>query len=162
MSKTGFVMVKNTLDQGMQLYVNRINKVKPVALAKMGLQLLNNVINGSPGASVVPPKLTGHLRASGSVFVGNILAGDTANLPGSGSPNRDHSANMNVITIGFDTPYAAKMHENLAPEGKCYQLGEVSIRSGDVGPFFIRLHIENDGKELMGMYATFIRKEMGG
>lgn len=152
------VIVKNTLDKGLKTYFGKVDTVTPLALGKGGLQLLNNTINGSPAAKAVPPKLTGHLRGSGSVFVGNKLVGDTQKNESSGTPNRDHSDSDNVITVGFDTPYAAKMHEHI---GVDYKLGPISEKSGNVEVQFLTKHIEGDKDEILQLIATFVKKETG-
>jgi hypothetical protein len=158
MAGKSIVLVKNTLDKGLKTYFGKVDTVTPLALGKGGLQLLNNTITGSPAAKAIPPKLTGHLRGSGSVFVGNKLVGDTQASESSGTPNKDHSDDPNVITVGFDTPYAAKMHEHI---GIDYKLGPESEKSGNVEAFFLRKHIEGDKDEIMQLIATFIKQETG-
>lgn len=154
MSMAGFVIVKNTLSPGMKKYFTIHNRVHKKAAGAMGLQLLNNIVNGSPQESVVPPKKTGHLRASGSAFVGSELVGDTRNQGGDGSPNLSHSDKENIITVGFDTPYAARMHE------ETWTPGPVSEQSGNVGNKFIEKHLQKDGPELMALYAAIHKKDV--
>jgi hypothetical protein len=152
-------IVRNTLHKGLNEYYKRAKTADFKAKSALGLQLLNNVINGSPGVTVVPPILTGHLRGSGSAFVGSTLVGDSSAEYAAGKPNKNFQANNDVVTVGFDTPYAAKMHENI---GIKYKLGPFSEQSGNVGPFFLRLHLEGDKNELWGLYASIYKKETGG
>jgi len=156
--KMSIEIKKNTLQKGLAKYFKNVKKADFKAKAAMGLQLINNIVNGSPGSSIVPPILTGHLRGSGSVFVGNTLVGDTSAEYPAGTPNKSFQAGPEVVTVGFDTPYAAKMHENI---GIKYKLGPYSEQSGDVGAFFVRLHLEGDKDEIFQLYASIIKKETG-
>ena len=149
-----FLIVSNTLAPGLKKYFKVHDETHEKAAGAMGLQLLNNIVNGSPSEPVVPPKKTGHLRASGSTFVGNKLIGDTSNL-GGGSPNKSHSDDKNTVTVGFDTPYAAWLHENT------WTPGPVSEQSGDVGNKYIERHLKADGPELMELYAAIQKKAAG-
>lgn len=158
MAKTNFVIIKNTLTQELHKYFKASKAADLKAKKAIGVQLLNNIVNGSPNCSIVPPIKTGHLRGSGSVFVGSTLVGDTQGEYPVGKPNKSFSANDNTITVGFDTPYAAKMHENI---GIKYQLGPVSEQSGDVEAFFVRKHLEQDKNELWALYAKIVKKETG-
>jgi len=76
------------------------------------LQLLNDCVMEVP---TVPIK-EGWLRGSGSVFVQNKIAAiSTFGRPG--KANTEHSENIGagefVGVCGFNTPYAAKMHEGI-------------------------------------------------
>jgi len=155
---TGFVVISDTLSSGFKKYFAIHKKIHPKAAAAVGLQLINNIVNGSPKETVTPPILTGHLRASGSVFVGSQLVGDTRSQPASGNPgtpNLSHSDNENTITVGFDTPYAAWLHENT------WTPGPVSRQSGDVGNKYIEKHLQKDGEELIKLYADIQKKATG-
>lgn len=123
---------------------------------KVALQLLNWSLEGSANESVVPPILDGILRGSGSVFVGSQLVGDSKDKYPEGTPNASYSAHRDVITIGFNTAYAARMHET------DWNPGPVSKQSGDTGKKFIERHLKADGKDLIELYATFFKQETGG
>lgn len=153
-----FIIVQNSLGAGTAAYELASMSAQFKGLAALGLQLINNVVNGSPAEPVVPPVLTGLLRSSGSVFVGNKLIGTT---PGQGTPSLTNSAPKNVVTVGFNTDYAAKMHEKLAPAGPL-QPGPFSTQSGDVGGKFIEKHLAADADEIFGLYAKVFKKESGG
>jgi len=79
------------------------------------LDLKNDCFNEVP---TVPLK-EGWLRGSGSIFVQNKLIETTENMPTSkaGFANRDYSEGISmgsfVGVIGFNTPYAARMHEGI-------------------------------------------------
>lgn len=144
-------------------FKNKYNNLKKPALAKMGLQLLDNIVNGSPYESAVPPKDMGVLRGSGSVFVGNELIGVSPLVNGEGTPNLNHSeANENVITIGFNTAYAAAQHENHAPFGKQWQDGRISEQSGDVSGKYLELHLYNDREaaELINVFGKELQEDL--
>lgn len=125
------------------------------AKAKVGLQLLNWTLNGSSRESVVPPIKDGILRGSGSVFVGSELVGDSKSGYPNGTPNASYTGHKDIITIGFNTSYAEKMHET------SWNPGPVSMQSGDTGNKFIEKHLRADGKDLLKLYATFFKQEMG-
>jgi hypothetical protein len=131
------------------------------ALTAMGLQLLNNVINGSPSESVVPPIFYGYLRGSGSVFLGKDLLATSEKfgyIESGGKddvhPNESYSGKNNEITIGFNAPYATKMHET------DWEPGPKSKQSGDTGNKFLEKHLMGDGNELFQLYADIYKKEM--
>lgn len=117
-----------------------------------GLQLLNNTINGSPAESTVPPILTGLLRGSGSVFLGSKVVGFAPKVKGQGNPATQHSEKKGVVTVGFNTAYAHRMHEYP------FRPGPISEQSGDVGHGFLIKHLVNDKDELMELYSSYIRK----
>jgi len=146
---------QDNIGVGLKRYFNVHGQVSKKALGAMGLQMINNIVNGSPKEPVVPPKLMGFLRASGSVFVGSDLVGDT-NSGGAGKPNKGHSDKENVVTVGFDAPYTARMHENT------WTPGPVSKQSGNVGNKFIEKHLVADGEECTELYAAIHKKEMDG
>jgi len=80
-------------------------------MAKAGMQLLNDSIMQRPTV----PIREGTLRGSGSVFVQNKLIGRTPSVKGKGNPATDDSIaigkNEIVARVGFNTPYAARVHE---------------------------------------------------
>lgn len=79
-------------------------------IAKAGMQLLNDSIMQRP----TTPILEGWLRGSGSVFVQNRLIGVSSHGK-QGKANTDHSesikGNRIAAVVGFNTPYAARLHE---------------------------------------------------
>lgn len=151
---------KNTLSKGLKRYFNMVgigekgfNTIHFRAMEKIGIQLINWIINGSAKESIVPPIKEGILRGSGSVFVGSKLVHTTKGEYAQGTPNLSYNDKDNVITVGFNTAYAARMHEtNWTP-------GFYSRQSGDVGNKFIEQHLKADGKDLLKLYAIFVKKE---
>jgi hypothetical protein len=146
--------VKSSIGKGLQEFTSNYQKRNPEIMAKVGVQLLNYTLNGSPRVSVVPPILDGILRSSGSVFVGGKLVG-TSPMVGKGTPNTSLSeSNPNVITVGFNTGYAARMeNDNWTP-------GPVSQQSGDVGNKFLKQHIDGDMEALSKLYSILAQKEL--
>lgn len=155
-----FKLVKNNIDDRLRLYAkatlpggSAFKKAARVA----GLQLINNIVNGSPKEPVVPPILTGRLRASGSVFVGSKLEDTTEDRPvteGSSTPATSHSDSDNIVTVGFNTPYAARWHEEV------FNPGPFSEQSGDVGNKYIEKHLRSDGPELMALFASVLGRSV--
>lgn len=157
------IQFENTLNDGLQTYFKKMGigegKGEDLkAKKKVALQMLDYIIQGSPRENITPPLLHGILRGSASVFVGNIMVKANGN-----DANRNHSDNINTITIGFDAAYAARMHEHMVPSntpdpimGKLFQPSERSKSAGGGGKF-VEAHLKADGKTLLELYADFIR-----
>lgn len=141
---------KSSLDEGLRNYNKKTMKSHKLAGKKVGLQLLNYIVNGSPNEGVTPPILTGTLRGSASVFFENELVQQGQNGASSISGN-----NKDKITVVFNTPYAARMHEGR------WNPGPISQQAGNVGNKFIVKHVDGDKVDLMKMYAKLIKKENG-
>lgn len=161
MSRTGLVFDKNfnTLEKNFGKYLNKIKMEKKggldeLAKIKVGLQLLNWTVNGSPKESVVPPIKDGILRGSGSVFVASKFEGDTKT--DEGTPNKSYNGKKDEITVGYNTSYAAKIHEQW---GTKLQPGP--FNDGDAGRKFLWRHMKKDGKMLLELYAKLIKKGVG-
>lgn len=153
----GMKIVRNDVQKGMQKYfkllgINKKDSVEYKAKTKVGIQLINFIVNGSSGSSKVAPKDTGNLRGSGSVFVGSDMVFNTRGMFGAGTPNTSYSANISNVTIGFNTSYATWLEENTgwSPKG-----------DPDSGPKYIEDHLKADAKTLGNMYATLIKKGTG-
>jgi len=159
MSKISFT---NTMSGGFKSYEMKSGIGAPTSMGAdkkakvaMALQLLNWTINGSGRVNVTPPIKDGILRGSGSAFVCGELIGDTKTNYPSGMPNTSYSnQDPEEIVVGFNTAYAARMHEtNWTP-------GPASVQAGDVGNKFLEKHMNADGKDLLALYAAIVRKEM--
>jgi hypothetical protein len=122
--------------------------------AKLGLQLINWVVNGSGNSSRVPPVLTGLLRGSGSAFVGSKYIGATPQFNGEGEPNKSLSEKEGIVTVGFNTPYAHRWHENE------FNPGPFSQQSGDVGYKYLEDHLKADKDDLIAFYAKLQKKNV--
>jgi hypothetical protein len=131
------------------------------ARALLGLSLLMNVLQGSANESGVPPILTGALRGSGSYFVGSKFIGDSKAQYTEGTPSTSYDGKKGDITIGFNTAYAARWHENLfTPGGKHPKAGGTFSGSGklaDVTWKYIEKHLKADGKTLLETYAQLLK-----
>jgi hypothetical protein len=141
--------IKSDIDKGLLKFEKVSKEAIKEALEKGALQYINWIVNGSPNNSRVPPVLTGTLRGSGSVFVGDKLIKTTGD-----SANTSYSGKDKVTTIGFNTEYAAKLHETE------WKPGLVSIQSGDVGNKFIESHLKSDGEAWLKFVATLMRKRL--
>jgi hypothetical protein len=138
------------------------------ALRAVGLQLLNFAINGSENEKVVPPIREGILRGSGSAFVDGVLVGDTKGRGGPGSergdPNKSYDGGPNESTVGFNTAYAARMHETTWTPGGVVPSPQAERNPAmlkDVGNKFVEKHLVADRETLLGLYADVVKKESG-
>lgn len=158
MAKTGFTIVKNTLKPGTKKFYTAVlagGKVDKEAKKAVAELMLDNTVNGSANVSIKAPILTGRLRASASVFVGSILIKTSAGMPvseGRATPNKGFSAPNSVITIGFNTPYAARWHEN------SFNPGPVSVTMGPVGNKYLEQHLKGDAKSWTKSYAQKVKE----
>lgn len=154
-------MTKNLKGLDVKFGLEKSSGVDFKAKQKVGLQLINWVVNGSSSESVVPPIKDGILRGSGSVFVGSKMVGDTKGMFGNGNPNNSYSGKPDEITIGINTSYAAKLHEKQfsdTPQKGAWSPGPISRQSGDVGNKFVERHLKADGKNLTQLYGKFIKQ----
>jgi hypothetical protein len=154
---------ENTLTVGLESIFKKINMdgnsgIDFEARKKVALQLLNNCVRGSKNCPVTPPIKDGILRASASVFVNGQLIGTSESEGQNGTPCTDYTE-TNDITIGYNTAYAARIHENLEPAGT-FKLGEQSIKAGNVEGKWLEQHLQADGEDLAGFYADLIRNEL--
>lgn len=154
-----FGIVKDTLTPGLTKFFKvDAPKAIDICMLKIGLQLLNNCNNGSPQDPTVPPKDTGALRSSASVFLDDKLIGIAPYVGGEATPAKSFPVQLksgeHIVTIVYNTAYAAKLHETE------WNLGEGSVRAGNVGNFWIKKHLDADGKELIKFFGILLKKEL--
>lgn len=134
------------------------------AREKAALALLNFTVNGSSQEKTVPPIRWGILRGSGSAFVDGWLVGDTKSSYPDGTPNLEYRSPKDGFAVGFNTAYAARMHETKwVPGGKVPSKQAVrnpAMLEG-VGNKFLEKHLRADAAVLLGTYAEVFRKEAG-
>lgn len=135
------------------------------ARQKVMLQLLNFVVNGSSNERVKPPIRFGVLRASGSAFVDDVLVGDTKSSGHDGTPNTQYTSPKGGGSIGFNTAYAAHLHEdkNWVPGGEPPS-AQAQRNPGlveDVGYKYVEKHLQADREVLLQFYAVMFKKETG-
>lgn len=155
--KGGF-SITDTLTPGLILGFQVEKEARKKGMMVLGLQLLNNVVNGSPNEPRVTPIFQGFLRGSGSVFFEKELLATSAKFGFSKKssdvrPNESYQGKKDEVTIGFNAPYATKMHET------DWTPGPVSAQSGDVGNKFLERHLKADRKELFQLYADVHKKD---
>jgi len=127
------------------------------AMAKAGIQFLNWCNNGSAKESRKPPIRWGVLRGSSSVFVGNELITSFPQVIGIGAtesvtPAVSHQAKPTVMTLVWNTDYAARMHEWKGGWGK------FTLQDGDAGNKWLERHLRNDKDDLMKLIAMNFKK----
>jgi hypothetical protein len=131
----------------------------------MALQLLNFCVNGSAKERVKPPIRFGILRASGSAFVEGEMVGDTKANNADGTPNEAYNAGAGTIAVGFNTAYAAKLHEdkNWVPGGEppSPQAERNPAMLEDVGNKYVEKHLVADKETLLAVYAEEFKREAG-
>jgi len=172
MAKKVLVITTNTLIPGIKKYMERAGVGKSddteVAFFKarqaVALQLLNFTVNGSANEKVVPPIRWGILRGSGSAFVDGTLVGDTKSSNPDGTPNREYKCPKNGAAIGFNTAYAARMHESKWVPGGVVPSKQAAANPSmlaDVGNKFVEKHLKADREVLLGLFADIFKKETG-
>jgi hypothetical protein len=168
----GFKIIKDTLTPGLKSYFKRIGISRDkapegahkIAMVKTGMMILNWMNNGSANCSTVPPIRSGMLRGSGSVFVGNECVHTSKGDYPAGTPNVSYDAGRNNIAVGYNTAYAARMHETTwVPGGKIP--GKAARNNpnitGDVGNKWMEKHLIADKESIMRLYAMELKKESG-
>lgn len=137
-------------------YFDAFAKADREARKAMGIQLINNIVQGEGGSTARPPILHGTLWGSGSVFFGSQKIYITPGQGGEPTPATSHSEKDGIITIGFNTSYAARYHN--FP----FNPGPRSQQAGGVTDHYVSKHIVSDSKELLKFYASLIKKRTGG
>jgi hypothetical protein len=116
-------------------------------LGRASLQLMNDCVMEVP---TVPIK-EGWLRGSGSVFVQNKLVHEST-FGKAGMANTDHSENLGprdfVGVVGFNTPYASRLHEGLT-----FHFSEPSA-----GPKYMESKMMRNKERYMQIIANAIKE----
>lgn len=133
-------------------------KATEEATEKIATAMLEFMVNGSPKSAATAPIRWGVLRASASVFVGNKLIALSPNVPnqGTATPNKSYSGKRNHVTVGFNTPYATRQHED-----KSMKPGKFSALSGSSNPGnqWVMEHLKKDGPDLMKVAAEVMKEK---
>lgn len=151
--------IKSTID--IKKLQKKFGAALTPALEKGAIQMLDWSANGSSKVAEKPPIRKGILIGSGSIFLGSKLVDTTEKKhppkEGTATPNRSYSGKNLVITIGYNTDYAAKMHfEKLKP-------GPFSERAGNSNPGnnWLAKHLAGDGAILMDTIGRMMKKGLG-
>lgn len=134
------------------------------ARVEIALSLLNFCVNGSANDSTVAPIMTGNLRGSGSAFLGSEAIGDLSAQFPTGEQVPSISAKPNEITVGFNTPYAARLHETeWVPGGKkpSKQATTNPNITGDVGNKWLEKQLNANRDNFIEYYAKTLKSETG-
>jgi hypothetical protein len=123
------------------------------AMGRAALQFLTWCNQGSPKEPAKPPIKYGILRGSSSAFVGKELVGVYQQAISSGAtekptPAKSHNGKELEFIVGWNTDYAAKMHEW---EGNW---GKFTEQDGDAGAKWIEKHLTADKEEIVKMIAN--------
>ena len=125
------------------------------AVEKASIQMLDWMASGSKNCHLIPPRLTGVLASSGSVFFKNKLIALSPDMTteGQATPNKNHSGKY--VTWGFNTDYATEMHE-----ATNYSPGHISSRlpGSYPGNFWVREHLIKDKKDYFDLIQIFLNK----
>lgn len=121
-------------------------------MGKAGLQLMNDAVMQSPTV----PLDEGTLRASGSLFVANKLMDTSGQSRKRGTPALEHqekaSEDQTIAVVGFNTPYAARMHEGI---------GIKNWSEPGSGPKFLEAKMANNRKDYMKIVADHLQEAEG-
>lgn len=130
------------------------------AMKKGAIQFLTWANTGT-GVSTKKPQIRwGVLRGSSSAFVGGELVETfeqplKPGAPDKPTPNETHTAPPTVMTFGWNTDYAAKMHEWKGGKGSFTQ------QDGDAGPKWLEDHLKADRDLLMEVIGKEFKKDLG-
>ncbi|HOE64492.1 MAG TPA: hypothetical protein PK650_13065 [Candidatus Sumerlaeota bacterium] len=158
---TDYHVDMSDLIKGLNKSDARIMEAIEKGLAQAGMQLLNDATLQIPAT----PLDEGTLRGSGSVFVGNKLVGTSPPINGKGEPNRQHQEPMismvKTATVGFNTPYAAWLHET--PE---LDFGSTREKRGlprptGTGAFYLSKKMATNFRLYMQIVAHSIKRFLG-
>lgn len=136
-------------------------------VGKAAMALLNDAVMETP----MVPLDEGTLRGSGSAFVNGALV-QTAQAQG-GNPTPATSApkplNPNVIEglAGFNTEYAAYLHEGVSHTGKPLEYGHTREKRGrppvtGTGAKYLEKPMSKHRKDYMRVVAVEVKKELRG
>jgi len=130
------------------------NKLFPKAQEKAAIQMLDWMSSGSMGSPSKPPIRTGVLASSGSVFYKNKFLKASPNVARGETPTPNKSYNGKNVTWGFNTNYAAKLHED-----KSLNPGPFSIRDANMHPGnqWVTEHLQKDKDNYTKLIAKFIK-----
>lgn len=151
------IRIKSTID--MSAFKSKSEKTIQGALDRAALAMLEWTEMGAPWNPKQAPIRWGILSGSGSVFVGSRLINTSAKSPrkGSATPNRSYSGNKHTITVGFNTAYAARMHETkLNPGPFSRQAGPERYP----GNQWVTSHLQTDGPQLMKVIAGYMKDKL--
>lgn len=147
-----------------KLTTQTLPEVVVKGMGRAGLAIMRDAVMEEPK---VPLDLSS-LRGSGSTFVGAQLVGTSesfAEAQAEPTPNKEfsaHTANGEVVTtVGFNTPYAANLHEH--PE---YDFGVTRENQGlprpvGTGAKFLESKLLRFRKRYMTVVAKWIERATG-
>lgn len=108
-------MAERTFEQGMTELMKQVPAAAKKGLARAGIMVLRDSVMEEP----MVPLDEGTLRGSGSVHVDGAPSGTSQNLApsGKGEPvtgvlSAYDNLGIHEVVIGFNTPYAAHLHEH--------------------------------------------------
>jgi hypothetical protein len=160
--KTGLYIKSMTID--IEKFSSYSKKQIGFACDKAAVEMLTWMSNGSQKNNTRPPLRWGVLSASGSAFRGGKFLMDTSNLPVKSedgerpTPNKqlhntEATGSKVTMTWGFNTDYAAKMHEQ--KPGPNYKPNH---KDPDrmMGNQWVTSHLDSDKDDLQKVIAAFL------
>lgn len=147
--RTGMYLDSSDISRRLERLVNQsIPEEIEKGMGKAALQLLSDCTMQAPTV----PLDEGTLRGSGSVFVQSRLKGVSRKYRGKGTPAVDQSdpvtRDTTVATVGFNTPYAARIHEGI---------GIRNWSEPSSGPKFLESKLIGNRREYMEILAESLR-----
>lgn len=143
--------VKPMMAQVAKLEQRRYEDIQ-FALAQVAIQMMTWMNTGSPAEPLKPPIRFGTLRGSASAFVGKKLIGTAPSEGGDPTPAMSYDAEDNVVTVVYNTDYAAKMHEWKGG------WGPYTLQDGNAGAKWIEKHIMADSPLAMAGLAEILKE----
>ena len=145
--------MSNDLFSGLDKASQVIREAVERGMAKAGMAVLRDCVMDMPKV----PHDEGTLRGSGSVHVeGRYVFGSAELGQQGGTPNTDPFMESKihegvVAAVGFNTPYAARLHEH--PE---YQFTETGT-----GGKYLETKLASGGQRYINVVAAEVRKALG-
>jgi hypothetical protein len=128
-------------------------------LAQAGVKLLNDAVMELNTV----PKDTGFLRGSGSVFVnGRLRHANSGGNPARTLENAgDETLGRMVLVVGFNTVYAAVMHEGGWQSGPLAGVQIKNYHEAGSGKFYLLSKMVAHQKQYIDLAVTHARVKMG-
>ena len=149
------------LAAGLARWSREIVEALGEGMGQAGAQLLNDATQEIPTV----PLLTGYLRGSGSVFVnGKIIATSPQGGAGGSPATSDEYAEREgqiICRVGFNTVYAAVMHEGRWRTGPLAGVEIKNYREPGSGKYYLLTPLQEHREEYIQTAVDYAKAKLG-